>query len=208
MMKSKILNSVIAVILLTGSFSFTQAANDKTVKDLQDAFIGESTASAKYKAYAEKAREEGNQNVAVLFDAASKAESIHAGNHKAVLQQLNASIPEVTPKYEVKTTVENLKDAIGGESYEIATMYPDFIKDAQAENQNLAMVSLNYAYQVEKKHKALYTKALNSLENGQEKSLPSVYWICSTCGNTYENEAPDRCGISMTPRDRFVKVGK
>ena len=206
-MKTKILNSVMVAIFLMFGFSNLQAANDKSVKDLQAAFTGESTASAKYTAFAKKAREEGNQNVAVLFEAASKAESIHAGNHKAVLLQLNATVPVVSPKFEVKTTSENLKDAIAGESYEVATMYPGFIKDAQSENVNLAMVSFNYAFQVEKKHKALYEKALKALTEGKEKSLASVYMVCSTCGNTYENEAPDRCGISMTSKDRFIKIG-
>jgi rubrerythrin len=206
-MKTKILNSVMVAIFLMFGFSTLQAANDKSVKDLQAAFTGESTASAKYAAFAKKAREEGNQKVAVLFDAASKAESIHAGNHKAVLQQLSATVPVVTPKFDVKTTAENLKDAIAGESYEVATMYPDFIKDAQSENVTLAMVSFNYAFQVEKKHKALYEKALKALTDGKEKSLPSAYMVCSTCGNTYENDAPERCGISMTSKDRFIKFG-
>lgn len=207
MKKLNVLTGVlVAILLMVGSVNL-QAANDKTVKDLQAAFTGETTASAKYSEFAKKAREEGKQKVAVLFEAASKAESIHAGNHKAVLQQLKASVPVVTPKFEVKSTAENLKDAIEGESYEIATMYPEFIKDAQGENVNLAMVSLNYAFQVEKKHKALYEKALKALNEGQEGSLSSTYMICATCGNTYENEAPARCGISMTSKDRFIKIG-
>lgn len=207
-MKTNFSKSVVVAIFLMFGFSNLQAANDKSVKDLQAAFTGESTASAKYTAFGKKAREEGNLKVAVLFDAASKAESIHAGNHKAVLLQLKATVPVVSPKFEVKTTAENLKDAIAGESYEVATMYPDFIKDAQSENVTLAMVSFNYAFQVEKKHKALYEKALKALTEGKEKSLASVYMVCSTCGNTYENEAPDRCGISMTPKDRFIKIGE
>ena len=206
MMKTNFLSSLMVAIFVMFGLTNLQAANEKSIKDLQDAFTGESTASAKYLGYAKKAHEEGNHNVAVLFEAASKAEFIHAGNHKAVLKQLNAKVPDVNPKFEVKTTAENLKDAISGESYEIATMYPDFIKDAQGENSNLAMVSFNYAYQVEKKHKALYEKALQALENGREKSLPTVYMVCPTCGNTYENEAPERCGISMTSGDRFIKI--
>jgi rubrerythrin len=207
MMKTNFSKSVLVTILLVFGFTTLRATSDKTVKDLQAAFTGESTASAKYTAFAKKAREEGNLKVAVLFDAASKAESIHAKNHKAVLQQLNAGIPVVNPKFDVKTTADNLKDAIAGESYEVATMYPGFITDAQSENVNLAMVSFNYAFQVEKKHKVLYEKALKALQDGQEKSLPSVYMVCGTCGNTYENAAPERCGISMTPKDRFIKIG-
>lgn len=194
-----------AALFITGITSL-QAANVKTVKDLQDAFKGETTAHAKYKAFAQKAREEGHAHIAVLFEAASKAEGVHAGNHKAVLTKLGASVPEVMPEYEVKTTAENLKDAIEGESYEVATMYPNFLKDAQAENSTLAMVSFNYAYQVEKKHKALYEKALQALEAKEDGSLPGVYYVCPTCGNTYETDAPDRCGISMTPKERFLII--
>ena len=196
---------LIAALFITGITSL-QAANVKTVKDLQDAFKGETTAQAKYKAFAQKAREEGHANIAVLFEADSQAETVHAGNHKAVLTNLGEAIPEVMPKYEVKSTAENLKNAIEGESYEVATMYPDFLKDAQAENSTLAMISFNYAYQVEKIHKALYEKALKAFEAKEDNSLPMVYYVCSTCGNTYETDAPERCGISMTPKERFLKI--
>lgn len=179
---------------------------NKTVKDLQEAFKGETTASTKYAAYAEKAEKEGYNKIALLFRAASKAESIHAGNHKAVLVKMGAEVPEFTPEFTVKSTKENLNDAVSGESYEVASMYPDFIKDASAESANLAMISFNYAYQVEKKHKAMYEKAINALAENNEKSLPDLYMVCSTCGNTYEGEAPERCGISMTPKERFLRI--
>lgn len=196
---------LVAVFFITGIGSM-QASNQKTVKDLQNAFKGETTASAKYKAFADQARKEGLDNIAVLFDAASTAEHVHAGNHKSVLINLGAEVPEFTPEFEVKTTAENLNNAIEGESYEVATMYPDFLKDAQAENVNLAMISFNYAWQVEKKHKAFYQKALKALEADAVDSLPTVYYVCPTCGNTYETAAPERCGISMTPGERFMKI--
>ncbi|MFB6319006.1 rubrerythrin family protein [Saccharicrinis sp. FJH54] len=178
----------------------------KSVQDLQNAFKGETTASTKYASFADKAEKEGYDRIALLFRAASKAESIHAGNHKAVLEKMGADVPAVNPEFEVKSTKENLGDAISGESYEIATMYPDFIKDASAESASLAMISFNYAYQTEKKHKAMYEKALDALNAGSAGSLPDLYMVCTTCGNTYEGEAPARCGISMTPKERFVRI--
>ncbi|HKK43106.1 MAG TPA: hypothetical protein VJ963_11900, partial [Bacteroidales bacterium] len=69
---------------------------------------------------------------------------------------------------------------------------------------SLALISMNYAYQTEKKHKALYTKAIDALQTGSDKDLSSVYAVCGTCGNTYDSVAPERCGISMTPKDRFI----
>jgi rubrerythrin len=106
----------------------------------------------------------------------------------------------------VKSTKENLQNAIAGETYEVTTMYPDFMKVANTAGEQLSLVSLNYAYKTEQKHKAFYEKALAALENGSAKSLPKVYFVCPVCGNTYENQAPQRCGISMTPGERFVKV--
>lgn len=209
-MKSKTFTIIMLSFFAAGTLSSFKpspvSVKTATIKDLKDAFTGETTASAKYTAFAEKAREEGYSKVALLFEAASKAESIHAGNHKAVLIQLGEKAPEVKPVFDVNNTEANLKNAIEGESYEIATMYPAFIKDASSENVNLAMISFNYAYQVEKKHKALYEKALQNLTAGNEKSLPSLYMVCVTCGNTYDGEAPARCGISMTPRERFLRI--
>jgi rubrerythrin len=178
----------------------------KTIEDIKAAITGETTASAKYAAYAQKAREEGYSQVAMLFEAASKAEKIHANNHEAVLEQMGEKMGEITPKYEVKTTKENLKDAIKGESYEASTMYPNFIKTANTAKASLALVSFNYAYKTELKHKELYTKALEALEAGTEKTLTSRYYVCPVCGNTYASEASARCGFCMTPKERFITI--
>ncbi len=207
-MKTTTFYRITLMTLLVSTF-ISISAKDKystTTKDLKDAYIGESTASAKYTAFSEKALKEGHDQIALLFKAAAKAESIHAGNHKSVLQQMGEEIPALDLKFDVKTTAENLQNAIEGETYEVTTMYPDFLKAASQENATLAMISFNYAYQVEKKHKALYEKALKALNDKTDKSLPELYMICTTCGNTYEGEAPARCGISMTPKERFVRI--
>ena len=206
-MKLKILMSAVLSILFAGIsvFAGTPPA-DLTVNNLKEALTGETTASAKYLAFSKKAKEEGYNKIALLFEAASKAEGIHANNHRAVLEQLNVKVGKIEPKFEVKSTKENLEDAIKGESYEVANMYPGFIKNAQDGNVNLALISFNYAYQTEKKHKAMYQNALEKLNNKQENTLSSLYMVCTTCGNTYDGEAPKRCGISMTPRERFLTI--
>ena len=206
-MRSKLFISLVTLLFISvTSFGADKAAKNETVNNLKDAITGETTASAKYSAYAQKAAEEGYDKIALLFKAASKAESIHAGNHRAALEQLGESMGKVEPKFEVKSTKENLKDAIEGESYEVATMYPGFIKTANEGKVNIALISFNYAYQVEKKHKVLYQKALEQLNAGNENMLPGKYMVCTTCGNTYDGEAPARCGISMTPRERFLTI--
>lgn len=205
-MKATIILSTVLFSALLVFSGFTSNAKVETITNLKEAVKGETTASAKYAAYAKRAKEEGKNNIAMLFEAASKSESIHAGNHKAVLEQLGVKMDNFTPEYEVKSTKENLQDAIKGESYEVATMYPDFIKKAGDDNVTLASISFNYAYQTEKKHKVMYQNALDKLVAGKENEVASNYWVCPTCGNTYENNAPKRCGISMTSGERFISI--
>ena len=181
-------------------------ANATNIQNMQAAFKGETTASAKYAAYSKKAEAEGHHQIALLFLAASKSEKIHANNHKAVIEDAGQKTPVITPEFTVKTTAENLKDAITGESYEISTMYPEFLKNANTAGNQLSLMSLNYAYKTEQKHKPLYEKALAALQNNTVKSLPTVYYVCPTCGNTYDTTAPKRCGISMTSSEKFIKI--
>jgi rubrerythrin len=207
-MKAKIFGTLLIIIvsMMTFNFTVTSKSESKTIENLKAAIIGETTASAKYLAYSKKAKEEGLDNISKLFEATSKSEGIHANNHRAVLEQLGVKMDEVTPKYEVKSTKENLQDAIGGEAYEVSSMYPDFIKIAKEENVTLAVISFNYAYQTEKNHHELYKNALDKLDNKKEGSLASNYLVCPTCGNTYAADAPNRCGICMTSKDRFISI--
>jgi len=190
----------------SASLTVTKDANVITFQNLEEAFKGESTASAKYAVYSKKAKEEGLHEIAMLFKAASVSEKIHANNHKAVLAEGDQKVPVIKPEVMVKSTKENLKDAIAGEGYEISTMYPEFLTNANAAGNQLALVSLNYAYKTEQKHKPFYEKALAALEGNTVKSLPTVYFVCPVCGNTYDTTTPKRCGISMTGSEKFIKV--
>jgi rubrerythrin len=198
---------LVLIALFTLSAMAFAAEQTKTVANLKAAIKGETTASAKYAAFAKKATTEGYAKIALLFEAASKAEAIHAANHRAVLEQLGVAMESFTPEFTVNSTKENLDEAYKGESYEIATMYPKFIKEAQKEGVTLALISFNYAMQTEKKHQALYKNAAAQLKANQENTLPAKYMVCQTCGNTYDGEAPARCGISMTPKERFITIG-
>ncbi|MFA6234116.1 MAG: ferritin family protein [Bacteroidota bacterium] len=197
---------VTAILLFAAMSPFALAKPDKTIANLKDAIKGETTASAKYSAYAKKARQEGFSKIAVLFEAASKSEGMHAANHRAVLEDMGGSLGEIKTEYNVKSTKENLEDAIKGESYEVATMYPDFLKTAASEKANLASISMNYAYRTEKRHKVLYEAALKALSSRKESTLSGQFAICPTCGNTYEANVPNRCGICITGKDRFLTV--
>jgi len=213
-MKKTVIIPIFAVIVSAislQSFTTKNVASEPNAKsvnyeNMKTAFEGETTASAKYAAYSKKAEEEGYHEIALLFKAASTSENIHANNHKAVLLQGSQEVPAITPEFTVKSTKENLKDAIAGETYEITTMYPDFIKNANTAGNQFSLMSLNYAYKTEQKHKPLYEKALAALESNTVKSLPTVFYVCPTCGNTYDTTAPSRCGISMTSSEKFIKI--
>lgn len=178
-------------------------AGIKTILNMQSAYKGEKTATAKYEAFSKKAEEEGYHNIALLYNAVSAAENIHAANHKAVIEDAGETVPAITPVYKVKTTKENLNDDINGEAYEAKTMYPDFLKSAETAGNQIAFLSLTYAMKTELKHKYFFEKALGDINSNTLGSLPSEYFVCPACGNTYTN-APRHCDFSLTDRKQFI----
>ena len=127
----------------------------KTEKNLKEAFAGESQANRKYLAFAKKADSEGYSQVARLFRAAAMAETVHAHSHLRVLGGVNG-------------TADNLEEAIGGETHEFESMYPEMIREAEAEGNAAARKSFEFANEVEKIHAAFYRKALESLGNNAD----------------------------------------
>lgn len=203
-MKNIFLIAFISLIAFTGCQQIKPA---KTIVNLKDGIKGETTASAKYAAFAQKATEEGNANIAKLFLAASKAEAIHAANHKKVLEGLGEKMEDFTPEFEVKTTAENLQAAIDGETYESTTMYPQFLADAKEEKVEKATKSFTWAFDTEKKHQQFYTKALQALNSMAENTLPVGYAVCPVCGNTYDQAMVDeKCAFCQTSKEKFILI--
>lgn len=164
----------------------------RSLENLQAAFAGESQANRKYLAFAKKADEDGFTQVARLFRAAAEAETIHAHAHLRVMNG-------------IKTTIENLEEAIAGEGHEFKEMYPGFLATAQEEGNKPAEFSFKNALAVEEIHHSLYTKALDAVKNGGD--LPkAVVYVCPVCGNTVENDVPDTCPICNIPGSKFVEV--
>lgn len=179
----------------------------KTLENLHAAYIGESTASAKYASFAKVAMEAGNNAVAVLFLTASKSEAIHAANHLKVLEGLGHKADQVNPEYTPGDVLSNLRAALEGESYEVATMYPEFIAAAKTEKVKKAVKSFNWAMDTEKKHMVFYENAIKALTDNTEAALPTGYAICPICGNTYDAAAvDDKCAFCQTPKKDFVII--
>jgi rubrerythrin len=204
-MMKKFVIGVICFGVAFASFSGCKKKNT-TIENLKSAITGETTASAKYAACAKKAKEEKLDKIAKLFEAASKAEAIHAKKHTGVLEKMGGKMDPITPQFTVKSTKENLEDALKGETYEIDNMYPEFIKKAKEEGKDDAVTSFDWAFQVEKKHQALYRDAIAALAKNDLKGLPDAYSVCPACGNTFGFNVPSVCEICGTGQAAFIII--
>ena len=175
----------------------------KLIENLQAAYNGESNAAARYTAFAKKADEEGYAGVAVLFRAAAQAETIHAGNHAAVLKKLGVEPKADVKPVEVKSTKENLETAIKGETYERDTMYPEFLKQAKAIGNKDAVRTFNFARSVETEHAQLYQEAAANLDSWKTKV---EFYVCPVCGSTVKNLPDSKCPICFTSKEKFLKI--
>jgi rubrerythrin len=160
------------------------------IENLKNAFAGESQANRKYLAFAKKADEDGFPQVAKLFRAVAEAETIHAHNH---LKALGG----------IKSTAENLQAAMGGENYEVVTMYPPMLAGAETEGNKQAARSFRWAMEVEKVHEVLYRQAIEKL--GKETSTTD-YYICPVCGFTHEGPMTENCPVCGTLAQRFFQA--
>jgi rubrerythrin len=175
-----------------------------TLDNLMAAFNGESNAHARYIAFAKKADEEGYGQVASLFRAASRAEEIHAANHAKAIEQMG-DIPQATIESTIpKSTAENLKEAIAGETYEKDVMYPQFIEQATTENERNALRTFTYAMKAEIEHAALYQEALDHLADWKDGKKD--FFVCPICGKTVTQIDAARCDVCLTPTTKFEKV--
>ena len=163
-----------------------------TADNLKEAFAGESQANRKYLAFAKKAEAEGYHQIAKLFRAAAEAETVHAHSHFRVMRG-------------VGSTIENLQAAVTGEGYECQKMYPEFLKAAESEKNQPAVVTFKNALAVEETHHKLYSDALATLKAGKDLPAASIY-VCPVCGHTVIGGAPDRCPVCGTSKDRFFEV--
>jgi rubrerythrin len=164
-------------------------SNAQTETNLLQAFAGESQANRKYLAFAAQAEKEGLPQVAKLFRAAAAAETVHAHAHLKALGKIG-------------TTAENLQAAIAGETFEFKEMYPPMIEAAIKESNKAAQRSFTYANAVEAVHASLYQEALDRMES----LARTDYYVCSVCGYTCADGAPDTCPVCGSGAKAFSKV--
>ncbi len=164
----------------------------KTEQNLWSAFSGESMARNRYHYYAEKARQEGYEQIGDVFDITASNEKAHA---KLWLDQLDG----------IGTTEENLVAAAGGEKYEWSEMYKQFAKEAKEEGFDQLATLFEMVGAVEKDHEERYNTLVENLKKGLVfKRDNIVIWICRNCGHIHvAEEAPQMCPVCRKPRSYF-----
>ena len=164
-----------------------------TSDNLKEAFAGESQANRKYLAFAKKAEDEGFPQVARLFRAAADAETVHAHAHLRVMNG-------------IKSTTENLKEAIAGEGHEFKNMYPAFLAEAEKEGNKPAVISFKNALRIRQPEAYhLYSEALEAVNSGSDLPEEKIY-VCQVCGNTVKGHAPDKCPVCNVGKEKFIEI--
>ena len=167
-------------------------AGTQTEKNLEAAFAGESQARNKYTYFASKAKKEGYEQIAALFEETANNEKEHA---KLWFKELNG----------IGSTAENLAAAADGENYEWTDMYEGFAKTAEAEGFTELAARFRGVAAIEKRHEERYRALLKNVETAQvfEKSEVKV-WECRNCGHiVVGTKAPDVCPVCAHPQAYF-----
>ena len=166
----------------------------KTEQNLMAAFAGESQARNKYTYYASKAKKDGYEQIAAIFEETANNEKEHA---KMWFKELHGG--------SVPTTAENLLDAAEGENYEWTDMYAEFAKTAKEEGFDRIAYLFESVAKIEKEHEERYRKLLANVDNKLvfSKDGESI-WVCRNCGHIHiGKEAPEVCPVCAHPKAYF-----
>lgn len=171
---------ILGIVLSSSSWATPKTA-PHTVRNLESAIQGEANAANRYQLFSHKADQEGYGQVAKLFRAASQAESLHRENHQMTLLALGGPSVKINLEpVKVASTKENLEVPIKGEAKEQATMYPQFIRDAQKEDVPQAVRTFTFARDTEAEHERLFERAFSQLGHNP----PEDYYVSKISGYT------------------------
>jgi rubrerythrin len=168
--------------------------DSKTYENLKTAFSGESQARNKYTYFASKAKKDGYEQIAAIFEETANNEKEHA---KMWFKELNGG--------DVPSTVENLKAAADGENYEWTDMYAEFAKVAEEEGFKAIAAKFRAVGEIEKHHEERYRKLLKNIDDEVVFSKDEeCIWICRNCGHiVIGKKAPAVCPVCAHPQSYF-----
>jgi rubrerythrin len=184
--------------------------NTKTEKNILTAFAGESQARNRYTYFASKARKEGYQQIADIFEETANQEKEHAKRLFKLLEGGEAQVTASFPAGVIADTITNLHEAAGGENFEWTEMYPGFAKVAREEGfEEIAQIFEAIAI-AEKQHEKRYRALKHNIEAGKVFARDEeVTWRCLNCGYLHEGAgAPEACPACAHPRDHFELLGE
>ena len=166
----------------------------KTEKNLMDAFVGESQARNKYTYFASKAKKEGYEQIAAIFQETADNEKEHAKLWFKLL--CGGDIP---------TTAQNLADAAAGENFEWTDMYDRMAKEAKEEGFDHIAFLFEEVGKIEKEHEARYKKLLENVQDGKVFEAGEIkIWKCRNCGHiVVGTKAPAVCPVCAHPQAYF-----
>ncbi len=166
----------------------------QTEKNLMAAFAGESQARNKYTYFASKAKKEGYEQIAAIFEETALNEKEHA---KIWFKLLNGG--------EIPSTLENLNAAAEGENYEWTDMYDGFAKTAKEEGFDRIAYLFEAVGKIEKEHEERYKKLIENLQDGLVFSRDGdKIWKCRNCGHiVIGKDAPAVCPVCNHPQSFF-----
>ena len=166
----------------------------KTEQNLMKAFAGESQARNKYTYFASKAKKDGYEQIAALFEETANNEKEHA---KMWYKELHDGV--------IPDTVSNLKEAADGENYEWTDMYEEFAKTAEEEGFKALALKFRQVGAIEKHHEERFRKLLKNIDDEVVFSRDEEkIWICRNCGHVVVGKkAPGICPVCSHPQSYF-----
>ena len=166
----------------------------RTEANLMAAFAGESQARNKYTYFASKAKKDGYEQIAAIFEETANNEKEHA---KMWFKELHGGA--------VPSTTDNLKDAADGENYEWTEMYDEFAKVADEEGFTTIAAKFRMVAAIEKEHEERYRKLLKNIDDALVFSKDEdCVWVCRNCGHVViGKKAPEVCPVCAHPQSYF-----
>lgn len=180
------------VLLITNTMRDLKGT--KTEANLREAYAGESMARTKYQFFADKARKDGFQQIAAIFEETVRNETAHA---KMWFKLLEGG--------DIRDTADNLNEAAYGEHEEWTDMYPRMAREAEEEGFHELAVLFRGVAAIEKTHEERYRKLLENIENGIVFSRDGDrVWVCRNCGHIHiGKDAPQICPVCKHPQAFF-----
>lgn len=177
----------------------------QTEQNLLKAFAGESQARNRYEFASQKAKEEGFEQIAAIFQKTALQEKEHAKRFFSFLTGGGVTITATYPAGVVGTTAENLAAAAHGENEEWTALYPAFAETAAAEGFPQVAAAFRLIAKVEAEHEKRYRKLLANLQGNEVfKKSTKTRWECRTCGYIHEGEgAPEKCPACLDGKHAF-----